>query len=374
MHRLVGWPGSICCMLASSTDFIVHISACRVRASIKIQPSFNTALQSMTQFFAHLTANPPAPLPQPLPNPVEALQAPAAVTAGMPEHRDTAEGPSASQPTIMSAWAAPTSNGCAASMMPQPLTARQQWQAAMSARASEAAVSRLGQATVAPALNSHSAILPPAVRPSGRNIAAVQSLEQDPSSINHALRMQTAAHSSVHHSQQPCTADLKQAHQHAFMAHHRVTAQATAASKVPEHSGEPHHPAVQPSAMHHLEQPAATVDYALMEIDSPTASVQLHTHSHQAQCSDQQKHHLQQNQAQLVPDNLLPGQMQRDAQQAMRPQHAHHSEVEAASASGAPLAQVLDWVRQDLSDFVNWVSNHEIMQARYQKSHSNSDA
>ena len=133
-----------------------------------VQPSFGAALESMTQFFARLTANPPAPLPLPLATPVAALTDPHAAATGQPDQATAPEGPSASQPTLKAAWAGPNGSVGASSVKSEPLTQRQQWQAALSARASAAASSRLGQVANSPAMSGQPpAMAPPPARLSG---------------------------------------------------------------------------------------------------------------------------------------------------------------------------------------------------------------
>ena len=392
-----------------------------------VQPSFGAALKSMTQFFARLTANPPAPLPLPLANPVAALADLHAAVTGQPDQANGTQGPSASQPTLKSAWAGPNSSaGSKPSVKPEPLTQRQQWQAAMSARASAAASSRLGQVVSSPAVSAY----PPMMAPPPTRLSSTSEPDGKDRSTR-ILAPSTAAPAQGNapvvapHQQQQCAAlscnsGLNQAESAAqaaayacahSQAHQLPSSypnsagpqlpQQPAPHQVPQASAGVHHTqqgsamqhllstAAPPQiAMHHLQHPAAPpahaqlaqhVQYASplpnMAGQGPMSSVtpasrlrpalgpatfaQPHTghgtaHPLQAQ-HGQQFQHAQQAQPGLHAQHDCQGQIQ-------QPQHAQHI---VPSASGVSPAQVLDWVRQDLTDFTTWVSNHEIMQASH---------
>lgn len=381
-----------------------------------VQPSFGAALKSMTQFFARLTANPPAPLPLPLANPVSALTDPHAAVTGQPDQANGTQGPSASQPTLKSAWAGPNSSAGSTSVKPEPLTQRQQWQAAMSARASAAASSRLGQVVSSPAVSAY----PPMMAPPPARLSSTSEPDEKDRSIrilapSSAAPAQGIAPVVAPHQQQQCAAlscnsGLNQAESaaqagayacahsqaHQLPSSYRNSAgpqlpQQPAPHQVPQASAGVHHTqqgsamqhllftAAPPQiAMHHLQHPAAPpahvqlaqhVQYASplpnlggqdhMSSVTPASRLRPHTghgtaHPLQPQ-HGQQFQHAQQAQPGLHAQHDCQGHIQ-------QPQHAQHN---VTSASGASPAQVLDWVRQDLTDFTTWVSNHEIMQASH---------
>lgn len=127
----------------------------RVRGTIAIQPSFDAALDSLTQFFARLKADPPAgSLPPPQAH--QAASDPSSSSVHhIPRAHKQAKAPSVaaaadgmatpSQPTLISAWANPYSASSKQQLQLQAVTKQQQWQAAMSAAASAAAAGRAGQ-------------------------------------------------------------------------------------------------------------------------------------------------------------------------------------------------------------------------------------
>ena len=129
-------------------------------------------MESVTQFFARLKAEPPAgSLPPPLhqaaddssslgqPQPKVQKRGKAAPAANVSDGLVTA-----SQPTLMSAWAQPVHGGNKLTLQVQASTKRHQWQAAMSAAASASAAGRVGQ--TAPGVSSKS-LLGEAVAPGG---------------------------------------------------------------------------------------------------------------------------------------------------------------------------------------------------------------
>ena len=129
-------------------------------------------MESVTQFFARLKAEPPAcSLPPPLPQAADDSS-----SLGQPQPKVQKRGKAApaanvsdglvtaSQPTLMSAWAQPVHGGGKLPLQVQASTKRQQWQAAMSAAASASAAGRVGQ--TAPGVSSKT-LLGEAVAPGG---------------------------------------------------------------------------------------------------------------------------------------------------------------------------------------------------------------
>ena len=388
-----------------------------------VQPSFGSAIDSMTEFFARLTANPPAPLPGPLANPAAAVQPdPQVKTAGVPEHDDGTgtEGLSASQPTLMSAWAGSSCSGRAAAPKPQSLNKRQQWQAAMSAKASQAASNRLGQlGNSLTCITTSPLMRPPPSRLSGSNglsqqqsglsglpVSGAAVAAQSPVPVmmppvfvpqhghqmpqSHTLgysnpvadaaaqaaastsRIRQAMHSPAHFS----NSQMQLPHQ----PHPDQDGQAGAGSAYghPDSAMQPR--AVYPQAALHPHAASGTaqpVQYASPpptlsgQTNLPSSAVSSATHPNLGHAAMLQ-HHQQAKDARLEGKGGWSAHHQQpglqNTHQALRDQHlrqhqqAEPVQQEQSSASGAPLAHILEWVSQDLADFTTWVSNHEVMQ------------
>lgn len=385
-----------------------------------VQPSFGSAIDSMTEFFARLTANPPAPLPGPLANPAVAVQPnPQSKTAGLPEQGDGTgtEGPSASQPTLMSAWAGSNSSGRAAAPKPQSLNKRQQWQAAMSAKASKAAINRLGQLGGSLACMTNS----PLMGPLPSRLSGSNGLSQQQSGLSGLpVGAAAAAHSPVpvmmppvfvsqHGHQMPQSHMLGYSNPVADAAAHAAmsTSRNSQAMHNPAQMQLPHQPhlyqdgqagagfayghpesAMQPHAVyppaalhpHAASGTAQPIQYASPlptlsgQSNLPSSAVSSATHSDLGRAAMLQ-HHQQAEDARLEGKGGWSGHHPQpglqNTQQALRDHHprqhqqAQPVQQEQSSASGAPLAHILEWVSQDLADFTTWVSNHEVMQVSF---------
>ncbi len=305
----------------------------------------------------------------------------------------------ASQPTLMSAWAQPQLDG----HRQQPSSKRQQWQTAMSAAASAAAAGRLGQGSVGPAPGG---LVPLGKAFTGSGPSPGQSLPMLPSPMPGAIvtANSTATPSTVPsmllpYQQQSAEASMHTASPQVIAARghqlpvpvsasHTGTQPDSRCQSQPQHTlssaGQQHQ---QQGSLWH-EQHAPGLAHAQMqgqqtESHCATAAVQQTGHqqphdsvmpnrasgssndpcrqqraqqhqpaqqlqiAHQAQHA-QQVLHVQQ------PQEVLQAQHAQQAQQAQRAQ--------PAAACGVSAAILQEWVTADMQAFVVWVSTHDFMQ------------
>ena len=368
----------------------------RVRGTITVQPSFDAALDSITQFFARLKADPPAgslphPLPQPdLPSSSAQPQSKAQQKRGKAASATTPMDGlvTASQPTLMSAWAQPPLDG----HRQQPSSTRQQWQTAMSAAASAAAAARLGQGSVGPA--------PGGLVPLGKAFASSgpspgQSLPMLPSpmpdaivSVNSTVTPSTAPSMLPYQQQQLAEIPMQSASPQVIAARGHQLPVPMSASHSGTHRRQPQPRQKLSSAGQQQQQ-----DNVWREQHAPElAHVQMQGQQIESHCAaaavqqtgHQQPHAMMPNRASGSSNDLCRqrhAQQHQPAQQLHQAQHtqqvlhvqqpqdllqAQHAQqaqrTQPAAACGASAAILQEWVTADMQAFVVWVSTHDFMQ------------
>ena len=396
MHRFV----------TCSADLTCAKRLFRVRGTITVQPSFDTALDSITQFFARLKADPPAgSLPAPLHQ--SDLPSSSAQPQSKAQQKRGKAGPAtapmdglvtASQPTLMSAWAQPQLDG----HKQQPSTKRQQWQTAMSAAASAAAAGRLGQDSVGPA--------PGGLVPLGKAFAGSgppigQSLPMLPSpmpdaivSVNSTATPSTAP-SMLPYQQQRAEVPMHTASPQVMAARgHQLPVPASAKHSDTQpggrHQPQPQHTLGSAGQQQHQQQQQ---DNVWREQHAPElAHVQMQdqrAESHRAAAAVQQTGHQQPNDSAMPsrasgsgidPCGQQHAQQHQPAQQphlahqaqhaqqvlhvqqpqeVLQAQHAQQAQrAQPAAACGVSATILQEWVTADMQAFVVWVSTHDFMQ------------
>ncbi len=378
----------------------------RVRGTITVQPSFDAALDSITQFFARLKADPPAgSLPAPLPQPD--LPSSSAQPQSKAQQKRGKAAPAttpmyglvtASQPTLISAWAQPQLDGHRQQLQMQPSSKRQQWQTAMSAAASAAAAGRLGQGSVGPAPGG---LVPLGKAFTGSGPSPGQSLPMLPSPMPDAIV-------SVNRTATPSTVPsmLPYQQQHAEVPMRTASPQVNAARghqlPVPasaSHSGTQPGSRRQSQAQHTLssagqqqqgdvwgEQHAPGLAHVQMQgqkADNHCAAAAVQQTGHQQPHDSvmpnrasgpsndpcRQQHAQQQHQP---AQRLHPARQAQHAQQVLhvqqpqevlQAQHAQQAQrAQPAAACGVSTAILQEWVTADMQAFVVWVSTHDFMQ------------
>ena len=381
----------------------------RVRGTITVQPSFDTALESITHFFARLKAEPPAGS---LPPPLHQLEPPS--SSAQPQSKAQKRGKTASttsptdglvtasQPTLMSAWAHPSSGSNRQQPQMQSSSKRQQWQAAMSAAASAAAAGRLGQGVPAAAPGA-------LVLPVGLSAAIVPAAGPiQPAASSAMLGTGAYAGDALQQQSAPSTAPGLQQNGHmsfsgaspAGQRHHQLPGQTPDAcpqsgslpGSLPGPQGllhqpqTPHAPQCAFQQQGQQQQLAAGLVQQQGALQAVSNTVQLHEQmqsqqpaaagmhlnqpvrtsaqqpgdqhgSHAAVAAHHARH--QQPQAQQV-------QRPQRTQQAQHTQHGQHAQqtqqAQPGGACGVTAALLQDWVKVDMQAFVVWVSTHDFMQ------------
>lgn len=390
-------------------------------------------MESVTQFFARLKAEPPAgSLPPPLPQAADDSS-----SLGQPQPKVQKRGKAApaanvsdgmvtaSQPTLMSAWAQPVHGGGKLPLQVQASTKRQQWQAAMSAAASASAAGRVGQ--TAPGVSSKS-LLGEAVAPGGLvhfdgasaeiGLAAGQfqpamSTAMPDSGLQPSVKLQSAPHGVFmpqHGEAVPAPG----------MSHLLGTPMEQMQHQIPvplprscpqsagnaRHQGESHVQQrlvsqqlqlqqQQPSIgsldshgqVHQLSGAGMPAHQSLSVMAAmqhpghqygPHAGMTAAQHTHQLQqptlagtaaaassaCGDvhQSGQHHHSQQAQHA-QQVQQGQHAQRSQHVQRAQQAQHAQhAQQGGACGVSAAMLQDWVAADMQTFVAWVSTHDFMQ------------